>query len=468
MEKEISNIDLIFVKYMLESNVAITETKVKFEYLDDMLAKLLFAIMSKSMTTKNSFIPIVDLNPLFEDEERLARFKSFNYPILLSTVEDLVLFFSKLDTGNNTLKAVEKTIIERFTRKKLLSVAYKMEEDIRDSTTSSQEILRRYIHDLDELSNTNNKTRTILSTKDILENERKYAKAEHKVVNSKTGIAPIDIVNGGLSAPSVVCICAVPKAGKSTLLYNSLIESLKEGRTCVFVTIEIPSRECEQKILSAYTGVEYTTISQALWRENTNNPNNPSLEEYLKKVEEFSTLKKDKLFIIDDSYGINSREISSYTRKLQSIGIEVGDIYIDYILIMNSNNPNTTDTQKHLNMSGELRRLSQETDTRVFTAAQFHPSVSKLSIEELSLDDIYYTKNISQEATYVISLHRDPKTDILQSKIMISRQKMDYRIFSYLNQNTDNFRLGDAVVEDDVQDDFVDSYKKMTGLNMML
>ncbi len=461
-----NNLDLLFIKYMLKSNVSILETKVKFNYLNDILAKLIFAIASRNMVEKNSFIPLTDLAVIFKDEEKIARFKAFNYPLELSSIEELIQFFDKLDTGNNTLKSLERTIIERYTRESLNRISLRMHEDVKDSTMSSSEILRRYMNDLDELSSSSSNTRNILSSSDILENEKKYATEEHKVVNSPTGITAIDVINGGLSAPSLTCICACPKHGKSTMLYNSLIESLKNGRSCVFVTIEIPAKECQQKILSAYTGISYKTISQALWRENTGNEDDYSFDEYMEKVVEFTELTKDKLFIIDDSYGISSRDISTYVRKLQSIEIEIGDIYIDYILIMNSNNPNITDTQKHLNMSGELRRLSQETDTRVFTAAQFHPSAERLNIEDLSLDDVYYTKNISQEATYVIALHKNPKTEILQSRMMIGRQKIEYKIFSYINQNKDNFRLGDGVVENEIDDDFVNSYKAMTGMTM--
>lgn len=241
----------------------------------------------------------------------------------------------------------------------------------------------------------------------------------------------------------------------STFLYNAAITSLYQGRTILFATIEIPVEECFRKIMSIYSGVEYNLI-------NKKELNEEQQKEYMAAVQRFSEEFKDKLFIIDDQDGISSKDISLYIDQLEKAGIKVDDVFVDYILIMKGNNVNAkTKIEELLEIPKELRQLSQTHKVRVFSANQLHSKTDDKDISEINFDDVYYTKNLSQEATYTIAIKNTKvgKTSILQTKCLPSRQLWTDDIYTYPNFEQSTLTLNECVLDNTSVNSLVSKFK---------
>lgn len=242
----------------------------------------------------------------------------------------------------------------------------------------------------------------------------------------------------------------------STFLYNAAITSLYQGRTILFATIEIPVEECFRKIMSIYSGVEYNLI-------NKKELNEEQQKEYMDAVQRFSEEFKDKLFIIDDQDGISSKDISLYIDQLEKAGIKVDDVFVDYILIMKGNNVNAkTKIEELLEIPKELRQLSQTHKVRVFSANQLHSKTDDKDISEINFDDVYYTKNLSQEATYTIAIKNTKvgKTSILQTKCLPSRQLWTDDVYTYPNFEQSTLTLNECVLDNTSVNSLVSKFKE--------
>lgn len=457
-----NELDLMFLAKAVEDNSVLAGTKLTHNHFKDVITKIVFSIGLRAIQEKNCFLPLVDLKPLFEDSERLEKIALYEHSIKLSSVENLMEEIMKRKS-DKTANSLEQTILERYTREKLFIVSNGLSNDLKDSSKSTRELLRRYSYSLDVLMNDSASTRRTLTSEDLLKTEINFLNSPKVERFPSTGL-PIDIENDGLNAPSLTVILGGPKAGKSTFLYNSAINSLKQGRTILFVTIEIPNEECYRKIMSIYSQVPYQKIK-------TNDLDEEEKKFYLSAVKTFSEQYKDKVFIIDDSKGVSSKDIKVYVDQLAKAGIIIDDIYADYMLIMSSNNPNIPKVEALTAISTELRQLSQATNTRVFTAQQLSSKASTKDISEITFDDIYFCKNLSHEATYSIVIENTRSPDnksLLKTMFLPSRQQWSPTIRYYPNFNQDTITLGECedYAKEDITEAYVEDYISCTLNNI--
>jgi len=429
-----NELDLMFLIKAIKDNTILAKTKLTHNHFKDVIAKVVFSIAVRSIQEKNCFLPLVDLKPLFEDSERIERLDAYGHSIKTDSPEKLLEELEKYDS-DKTSDNLEKTIIERYTREKLFVISGALQNDLRDSSKSVYELVRRYSYSFDVIMNDSASTRRTLTSDDV--------EFTSKIKEEKfptTGL-PIDIENGGLNAPSLSVILGGAKSGKSTFLYNSALDSLKQGRTVLFVTIEIPNEECFRKMMSIYSQVPYSRINKKELTEEDS-------KYYLSAVEKFSKDYKDKFFIIDDSKGISSKDIKIYIDQLAKAGIIIDDIYVDYMLIMSSNNPNIPKVEAMSAVSTELRQLSQATHTRVFTAQQLSSKATTKDISELTFDDVYYCKNLSHEATYTMAIvnnRTEANKSIIKTMFLPSRQQWSPTVRHYPNFEQETLTLNDCV-----------------------
>ena len=446
MSKFFEEIDIQFVKECMKDSLFALKTQITVAHLNDAIAKVVFSLLVKNINEKGVFIPIVDLQILFADEERLEKIAVLQHPHKLTNATDLINYINGFNTEVQ-VKSLEKTIIERYTRYRLSIVNKDMYNDLDDSTKSIKEILRKASFKIDNLLTNTAEDREIVTCNDIFQQETNYMNSPREADFPTTGWI-IDEANGGLNSPSVSVICALPKAGKSLSLYQATLNSLQQKRTVLFCTIEIPSKECTRKILSSYSQISYMKI-------NKKELDSEEQQLYSNSVKEFSENFKDKFYVMYDLNGISCKDIEIFVKNLERAGIIIEDIVIDYTLLMKSNSPNVAKVEALGNIPAELRQLSQRTNTRIFTACQLGSKASEKTIEDLTFDDIYYMKNLSHEVTYTILLTHDKdknnKSDIKMA-FLPSRQLWTTTVYRFPDYNPDTLTLGKPIEVDDFEE----------------
>lgn len=438
--KYFNELDLRLVYKVTRTSLDMMKTKITINHLIDPLAKTIFALAMRAVAERGMFCPEIDLQNLVDDQERIERLKAFDYPFQITTVQALLIHLAEY-ASDASLLSMEKTICERHIRTSMVRINNKMTVDLVDSSKSVKELLRGYTYSLDTLSMHNDSSRVVLSAADSVKQELDYLNSPIEEAFPRTGIPPIDDVNGGVNAPSLTVLGGQGKSGKSSLLYNVIVESLRQGRVVLFGTIEIPSKEAMRKIICCYYNINYNKVTKKLWESEDEK------EEYLELVKEFEKATKDKLIVMDDDNGLCARDLETQCMILEKAGIIVQDIVVDYTLIMKSNNPKFVGNEALAYIPAELRQLSKKTMTRVFSAVQLHDRDK--SIEEITSEDIYFMKNLAHEITYMLFLRNIDNGNEFYMKFAPSRQLWDTRIYSFPNIDFDTLELGDFEVVKD-------------------
>lgn len=437
--KFVNELDLRFVSKVTKTSLDMMKTKVTVAHLIDPLAKTVFALAMRAVAERGMYCPEIDLQALIDDAERIDRLKGFDYPFEITTVQALLEHIAA-HTSESSLTSIENTIIERHVRMSMTRINNKFMIDLSDSTKTTKELLRSYCYSLDTLSMSNSSSRRVLSASDAMKQELDYINSPIEDVFPTTGIPPIDEINSGLNAPSLTILAGEGKSGKSSLLYNIIVDALKQDRVVLFGTIEIPSKEAMRKIICCYYNIDYNKVQKKLWESEDEK------KEYLELVTNFEEMTRDKLIVMDDDEGMCAKDLETQCMILEKAGIIVQDIVVDYTLIMKSNNPRFIGNEGLSYIPAELRQLSKKTNTRVFSAAQLHTRGK--NIEDITTEDIYYMKNLSHEITYLLFLKNVDDGKEFYMKFAPSRQLWDTRIYKFPNIDFDTLYLGEFDIVD--------------------
>lgn len=428
--------EINYIRMVFETPMIWQESRLKCEMFSDPLARVLITEIGLALSKVGTFIPSLHLKKLLDDKDRLQRLKDLGYPANITNLETLLIFLNSHTEEGKTIKAIEGHVREEFLRRKLKTLFLKGTEDLIDSTVSVSEILRKLSVSADNLMYDEEEAVERYSTEEMVAKELQYQLSGEVQLYEKTGIAIIDEVAGGVPVPSLNFIVATGKTGKSTALYNSLIKRLELGKRCIFATIETNSEETMAKIFSCYSGFEYAKIRQKTLTVSEQ-------KEYMDKIKEFGERFKDQLFLYYNKNGCSPKSIEIYWGTLDRSGIKINDIFADYIGIMQSSDPSKKSTVDiMLNLPKEMRILSQKTNTSVFTAQQLNSEAERISIEEITFDNIYYSKTIFHEATNTIVLKRGENNELL-TKYLPSRNAWNDTIYYYPNKRPEIMLLGD-------------------------
>ena len=196
--KYYNELDLKFTAKVIKSSLSVMQTKISVNHLIDPLAKLVFSLAVKNVNEKGIFIQEDDLRVLVEDSERLDKFKAFNYPFEVTNVVDLIKYINTFNV-DSPISSMESAILERYTRNSLFKIKNSLDYDLKDSTKSVKALLRQYSHALDSLMFGTSDTRKIVTSHDILQQERDHINSPAIKTFPTTGLI-IDEVNTGLNS----------------------------------------------------------------------------------------------------------------------------------------------------------------------------------------------------------------------------------------------------------------------------
>jgi len=224
---------------------------------------------------------------------------------------------------------------------------------------------------------------------------------EHKT----TGFPQLDrfLNNGGPSAKEVVCWLAATNVGKSVMLCNNAISSLKGtgrngemGQDVLFITYELDVFKTAMRILGSATGIPMDDI--------------PNKSDYVKRVME--TMQKTynkKLLIYEmppDECSVNHiYALLDNLRRKHNWHPEV--IILDYMDLLVSRNQayNKDDYTRQKHVANEVRGLAKNENVLIFTATQTNRSgAGEDEVVDLTKAAESFGKQFSLD--YIVSLNQ--------------------------------------------------------------
>jgi len=241
---------------------------------------------------------------------------------------------------------------------------------------------------------------------------------ENTEVKYTTGFRKLDMIlnEGGPTEKEVVCWMAPTGVGKSLVLVNNGVASLRDGKKVLHVTLEMSEFKVRQRYAQNIANITKTALRNAQHDKEAR-------AKALSTLNRFKNSFASDLVVYEwppDEISVNEihNEID-FLRKTK--GWEPDVIVIDYMELMVSrhgNNKSDNDYSKQKHVSTELRGFAKKENALVFTAIQTNRPPTKagrgrgnddIGEQKIELDRVAESYGKLMPLDYVVSLNQTPE-----------------------------------------------------------
>lgn len=298
---------------------------------------------------------------------------------------------------------------ELTTKRKLEKICYETVVKIREGKELS-EIKSNAVKKIEDINIKINKD--IINIKEIdLGFEEYFKDMNRKII--KTGFGRLDNFIFGFQRGAFYVIGGVPAAGKTTFVLNLISNICKEKYNILFVSLEMPYKEVEVRLISKITGI---------------NPNRVKEIENEKEDDIREKITEARVKIYD--YNLNcldTKKVFTYNidDAIKSIG-NVDVVFIDYLQKIKTNKGINSYERASI-ISSDIKTLALKYDIPIVVAASVNRHYVERATKEPMLSDLRDSGNIEFDADVVLFLHRaiqfDDEAKKDEAKIILAKNR---------------------------------------------
>ena len=240
------------------------------------------------------------------------------------------------------------------------------------------------------------------TTREILEKIAKNLQKKRNnpikknITGIDTGFAKLNFLTKGWQPGSLNILAARPSIGKTTFAINLAYNAATQGKTSVaFFSLEMSATSVIEKLLSSATMINSTNIQTG----EISNSDWMAIEEAQNKLNHVN-------FYVDDTSGIKIGEIKTRLIKLKQNDPNLGLVIIDYLGLINSNDPNLMGREKIDEISRSLKAIARDLNLAIICLSQLSRSNEKEKRKPV-LSDLRDSGSIEQDADTVMFLYRE-------------------------------------------------------------
>lgn len=307
-----------------------------------------------------------------------------------------------LMTGN--LEAHAARISEHATVRRLLSIMQDACKTCYDTTLEPHEKIARAQQAVLDLVSMKSK-RGPKTSKEVLRSWYAHLEtrlnAENGLAGISTGFPALDEVIGGLRGGQLIVIAARPKQGKTIMALNIGASVIKQDKSVVVFSLEMPEEQLMDRVASNMTNTFYRNIQtvdfdDAQWSN----------------VASFMAWMAEKPFLIDDDSDVTVSDIRARARAIaakQPLGL----IIVDYLQLVHATGEN--ENIRIGSVATGLKKMAKELDCPVIALAQMNRGVEDRQDKKPILRDLRGSGQIEQDADAVLFLHEvaEGKTELI-------------------------------------------------------
>jgi replicative DNA helicase len=265
-------------------------------------------------------------------------------------------------------------------------------------------------HDVDELFlEESRRLATVLPTaklhafKDMPSRIYEYENpAEEKFI--RTGIPQIDNLTFGIQPHEYVTVFGITGAGKSTLSQWLLFNAWMQGKTPMYISLEMEARALFRKWDTMLMQFQYNDLKGHTLREH-------EVTAWKERANEISQLPND-IIVMDDVRGCTvDRVFSELTRWQPDI------LCVDYVNLMSARNSFNQGWEKITYLTQELKQISRTLNIPIIGVGQSNRGAFQAGA---TLENIGGSISAVQDADLVFGLHADDE--------MRAEKKMELRL----------------------------------------
>ncbi len=292
-----------------------------------------------------------------------------------------------------------RIVHDKSTLRSLIHSSTDILRDAYDESVDAREMLSRAEEKIFSILGDKGTGQTA-SISDILHKamERIDARMQNKHMQGgiETGFTDLDNLTGGLHDSELVILAARPSMGKTALAMNIAENVAIDLRVPVlFVSLEMSSLELADRLLCSRARVD----SQRLRNGTISN------DDRRKLVEQAGEISTAPLFV-DDSPSRNMTEIAATARRLKRKN-ELGIIVIDYLQLIDPDNPRDQRQEQVARIARRLKGLARELAVPVLCLAQLNRQAEAAKENRPRLSHLRESGAIEQDADLVMFVHRD-------------------------------------------------------------
>lgn len=311
------------------------------------------------------------------------------------------------------------TVKDLSNRRSLIKISAEIRANAFDESRKSRVILddaERKIFALSEMDESS----PILSMIDIvptsLENIQ-YHYANHDVFTGvPSGFLKLDSMTSGFQDSELIIIGARPSMGKTALALNMMEHiSLNQKIACGFFSLEMSHEQIGQRLLSQVAHVQGTKLRDGTMR----------LDE-LQKLQVAASRCYDAPLYIVDTPNMQLIELRAIARRMKEKN-DVKIIFIDYIGLISTENPQAPTYEQISEISKSLKSLARELRIPIVALCQVSRDAEG---NEPNLSQLRGSGSIEQDADVVMFIHRERKKQedgdmlpVQDAKLIIAKQR---------------------------------------------
>ena len=262
------------------------------------------------------------------------------------------------------------------------------------------------------------------------------SRATGKIVSGiETQYYALDSMTSGFQKGDLIILASRPSMGKTSLSLN-LAVNIAQTKNVAFFSLEMPSIQLINRVLSAKSGIESNRLRNA---------RNITKLEWEKIYHFQNKIGKYNLFI-DDTPGLTLSELVWKSKKLMMGKNRPNIIFIDYMQLIRINNSSKIDNRQAevAMISNGLKQLARELNVPIVALAQLSRRVEQRENKIPIMSDLRESGSIEQDADLIMFLYREAyylEKEEVHDKNEQQLETVDVIIAKHRNGETGKFKL---------------------------
>lgn len=234
----------------------------------------------------------------------------------------------------------------------------------------------------------------------------------------KTGYSSLDSFIG-FTPGAISLIAGRPSHGKTTLLFNLLLEMSKlyQDKSFYFFTYEEPVKNLSIKLINRLTATDLSGYFRD-YRDLAKPTNYEFIKAYIRnkrtdirEVEEGKRLLQDlidsqRIKVIDKNYSVEELySLIAYVNKTENIG----GVFIDYIQRMRTERRTQDKRTEIAHISDQVLQIAKDSGLPIILGAQLNRATTTGATKKPTLENLKEAGNLEEDANTVLSVYNESR-----------------------------------------------------------
>ena len=311
-----------------------------------------------------------------------------------------------------------KIVLDQSIRRELIKISQDLKLNAFDETKESRSIIEEAEKLIFTLSDKNQTTK-VYGMQEIINRTIKTIDEHYKNKSSFTGIptgfGQLDTMTSGFQNSELIILGARPSIGKTAMALSMMEHiAIDQKIPCGFFSLEMSYEMIGQRLLSQTARIPGHKIKSGMLRQN----------DFVKLQNAAGRCFQAPLYIVDVP-NMPLLDLKAMARRLVvNQGVKI--IFIDYIGLISTDNPNAQVWEQVSEISKSLKALARELGIPIVALCQVARDAEG---SEPTLAQLRGSGSIEQDADVVMFLHRDrnktaDQTDPVQdAKLIVAKQR---------------------------------------------